>query len=102
MRLNDKIFVSSAYLFGIPALYIVLTERKKEDYLGAHGQQAFWLWIWFLIIFFSLRFFINLIWGFFYIPYLEKSEVLAAFLLGGYAVFCAYRSFKGVKFTIPK
>jgi len=49
-----------------------------------------------------LRFLINLIWVFFYIPYLEKAEVIAAFLMGGYAVFCAYRSFKGEKFTIPK
>jgi len=102
MRLNDKIFASSAYLFGIPALYIVLTEKKKEDYLGYHGQQALLLWVWFFILFFSLRFLINLVWSFFYIPYLEKTEVLLAVLMVGYVLFCAYRSFNGQKFKIPR
>lgn len=102
MRLNDKIFASTAYLFGVPALYLVLTEHKKEPYLGFHGQQAFQLWVWFFVIFFTLRFFINFIWSFFYIPYLEKMEVLASLIMGGYAIYCAYRSFKGEKFIIPK
>jgi uncharacterized membrane protein len=49
-----------------------------------------------------LRFLINLVWSFFYIPYLEKTEVLLAVLMVGYVLFCAYRSFNGQKFKIPR
>ncbi|MBN2058334.1 MAG: hypothetical protein JW782_06025 [Candidatus Saganbacteria bacterium] len=94
MKIKDSILVASAYLFGIPALYIVLTDLRKKEYIGFHGGQALLLWCCFFIIFFGQRALAD--------PGQEWIEQTVLIVLGAYAVFCAYRSFIGVVFRIPK
>ena len=93
MRINDRLLVTSAYLFGIPALYIVLTDNRKKAYVGYHATRAFLLWVLFFIIFFSLRFVIDLVWSTNFIPQLERLEKISVVLMGAFAVFCGYRGF---------
>ncbi|MEE8637764.1 MAG: hypothetical protein V3T21_01835, partial [Candidatus Margulisiibacteriota bacterium] len=95
MRINNRLLVSSAYLFGIPALYIVLTDNRKREYVGYHGMRAFLLWVLFFVIFFSLRSIIDLVWSTNFIPQLEKLEIISVVLMGAFAVFCGYRGFVG-------
>jgi len=90
-----------AYIFWIPSLYIVLTEKRKEEFVGFHGGQALLLWTAIFILFFAVRFLVNLLWSVFYIPYLDLLEVLAGAVMWGYAVYCGYRSFRGQTFKIP-
>ena len=99
--MKDKIFAALAYIFWVPSLYIVLTEKKREGFIVSHAEQALLLWIYIFLIFFALRFLINLLWSVFYIPYLELTEVLAGAGLWGYAVYCGYRSSLGLSFKIP-
>ena len=96
MRINERLLVASAYLFGIPALYIVLTENKRNEYIGYHGPRAFLLWISFFVIFFSLRFIIDFVWSTNFIPQLQILEIISVVLMGIFAVFCAYRGFIGL------
>ena len=90
-----------AYIFWIPSLYIVLTEKRKEEFVGFHGGQALLLWTAIFILFFAVRFLVNLIWSVYYVPYLDLLEVLAGAAMWGYAVYCSYRSFRGQTFKIP-
>ena len=95
MRINDRLLVSAAYLFGIPALYIVLTDDRKKSYVRDHAARAFLLWVLFFIIFFSIRFVIDLVWSTNFIPELESLERISVMLMGAVAVYCGYRGFVG-------
>jgi len=99
--LSAKILSASAYLFGIPALYIILTVQKKDDFVRRHGSQAFLLWIAFFVIFFMIRMVIDWFWRRAYTPGLARLETTAVFLMGCYAVFCAWRTMLGREFKIP-
>lgn len=100
MRINfkERVLSASAYIFGIPALYIVLTGDKKKSYVGTHGAQAFTFWASFLAIFFAIRFFIDLIWRVSYLPQLEMFEILAAAAMGCCALYFGFQSLSGRRF----
>lgn len=59
------------------------------------------LWTAIFILFFFLRFTVNLVWRMLYVPYLDLIEVLFASLAWGYAVYCGYRCYLGEIFRIP-
>ena len=98
---KERFFSAFAYIFGIPALYVVLTKVRAKRYLGFHGAQAFVLWATFIVCFFALRYIINMIWSQQYIERLEVVEIIAVVLMGLYLVLCAYRALIGVTFKIP-
>ena len=85
-----------AYILWIPSLYIVLSEKRKGEFIGFHGGQALLLWTGIFITFFAVRLLVNLIWGFYYIPYLDLVEVLAASGLWGYAFYRGLRAYRGM------
>ncbi len=95
MRINERLLISSAYLFGIPALYIVLTSARKSGDVGRHGAQAFGLWVLFFAIFFGIRYLIDFVWAKNFAPGLEKLEIFTVVMMGSYALFRAYRGFTG-------
>jgi len=98
--MKDKTLAASAYIFAIPSLYIVLTEKRRDEFIGYHGAQALRLWTFFCIIFFVLRFLVNLLWSFIYIPYLDLLEIFAALAFWIYALYCGLRSYRGEKFDL--
>ena len=100
--MKDRLMSASAYLFGIPALYIILTEHKRKKFLGYHGPQAFYLWLAYFVIFFGVRYLIDRVWANNYIAGLNVIENLVLFLLGGYTLYCAYRAVTGQIFRIPQ
>jgi hypothetical protein len=93
MRINDRILASSAYLFGIPALYIILTANRKKPYVGQHGARAFFLWVFFLAVFFGVRALNDYVWSRNFIPQLERLETAAVVLMGIWAFFLAFQTF---------
>jgi uncharacterized membrane protein len=95
MQKENRLLAASAYLFGVPALYIILTGERKRPMVGEHGAQALLLWISFFAIFFLLRLAINLLWLLVYIPHLDYLETLAVLLMAGYAIRSAWRVIKG-------
>jgi uncharacterized membrane protein len=101
MEIKDNILASAAYILGVPALYIVMTEKRRERQIGFHGAQAFLLWLAMLVIFFLSRLVINLIWSIKYIPQLQVLEWILVLAMGSYALFCGWRSFLGQDFRIP-
>ena len=99
--MKDKTLASLAYILWIPSLYIVLTEKRRDEFVGFHGGQALILWSAIFIIFFAVRFVVNLVWSFYYLPFLDVIEVLTGSLFYCYALYCGYRSFLGQTFKIP-
>jgi uncharacterized membrane protein len=100
--MSDKLLAVFAYLFWIPALYIVLSEKRREKFVGFHGGQALILWTVIFLIFFAVRLLVNLVWGFFYVPYLEALEILTGAGLYGYALYCGWRCWRGRSFELPR
>jgi uncharacterized membrane protein len=98
---NDRTLAAASYLLGVPALWVVLTERKEKGFIYLHGEQAFYLWLRFFIAFFALRLLITLLWRIVYVPYLDLFETLLVVLMAGYAAYCGYRSFLGKMFDFP-
>ena len=90
---GDKVFAASAYLFGVPALYIILTEHRKNKFLGGHGARAFLLWLTFIAVFFALRFIVDAIWAANFVPQLEKTEAVALLLMAAYLLYRGVRCF---------
>jgi hypothetical protein len=96
-----KRLAALTYLLGIPALYILLTDLRKKDYVGPHAEQALYLWFLFFSGIFVFRFLLDLVWHFWYFPYLAWLEWLVIGGMAVYAVRCAYRALLGIPFRIP-
>ncbi len=99
--MRDKTLAAAAYILWVPSLYIVLTEKRRDPFVGPHGSQALLLWTFFFVIFFLLRYLVNLIWSYSYIPYLDLVEVAGAAAMGIYAIYCGWRCYRGQAFRIP-
>jgi uncharacterized membrane protein len=100
-KFSDKALASLAYGLWIPSLYIVLTEKRHDEFVGFHGGQALLMWSAIFIIFFAVRFLVNLVWSVFYIPFLDTIEVITGAISYGYALYCGYRCYLGQSFKIP-
>jgi uncharacterized membrane protein len=98
---SSKLTAALAYVFWVPAIYIVLSKLRKDEFTGFHGGQALLLWLIIFAGFFTLRWLVNLVWGLYYIPYLDLIEVLFASAAWGYAVACGYRCAQGEVFRLP-
>ncbi|MFA5839508.1 MAG: hypothetical protein WC890_02480 [Candidatus Margulisiibacteriota bacterium] len=100
-NVKTRAFVASAYLFWVPAIYIVLSSNRKKEFVGDHGAQALRLWVWFFGLFFAMRLLVNLIWRFYLFLPLEYFEIAVVLGLASYCCYCALRSFNGKTFQIP-
>ncbi|MGB9612580.1 MAG: hypothetical protein ACPL4K_00130 [Candidatus Margulisiibacteriota bacterium] len=97
---NSRVLAALAYIAWIPSLYIVLSEKRQEEFVGFHGAQALVLWTVIFIVYFAVRFLVNLVWSFYYFPYLDLLEVLTGFGWWGYALYCGVRCYLGQNFII--
>ena len=102
MQTKERFLIASAYLFGVPALYIILTEYRKKKYIGFHGAQALMLWIVYFAMFFTVRFGLNLLLAIRYFPPAEMVEPAISIAMGGYALACGIRAFMGKDFKLPR
>lgn len=92
LSVRDKLLIISTYLFGLPALYLVLTDNNKAGYVNQQARKALVLWLAFFAVFFALRLFDNFLWGVgIQVPSL-LIERLVMIIIIGYAVFRAYQA----------
>lgn len=98
---EDKLLCAASYAIGIPALYIMLTDKRKEKFAGYHGTQALVLWIAYLIVWIVLWVVLGLILDVVYIPVLEAVVKLISLAMWVFALYCAYRAYMGEYFSIP-
>ncbi|OGB87991.1 hypothetical protein A3H38_02880 [candidate division WOR-1 bacterium RIFCSPLOWO2_02_FULL_46_20] len=101
VSIGDRLLSAAAYLFGIPAMYIVLTKNRQRGYVGYHGAQAYLLWIIFVLIFFVTRIGIDLLWSLKYLPQLDYIERVAVIIMAIYALSRGWQSLLGKNLNIP-
>jgi uncharacterized membrane protein len=98
---EDKMLAGAAYAVGIPSLYIILTEKRKEKFTGFHGTQALFYWVAFIVFWVAARVLRDFIWSFAYLPFLDSLISLIGLILWLYALYCGYRAYIGEYFKVP-
>lgn len=98
---EDKMLAGAAYAIGIPSLYIILTDKRKDKFTGFHGAQALFMWIGIIVIMVALRVVLDVIFNLVYLSFLNSVVNLIGLLLWLYALYCGYRAYIGEYFKVP-
>ena len=56
---DDRMLAGFSYAVGFPAIYIILSEKRKDAFVGYHGAQAMFLWIGIMVLWIGMRVFLN-------------------------------------------
>jgi uncharacterized membrane protein len=98
---EDKLLSATAYAFFIPSLYIILTDKRKNEFDSYAAAQSILLWLAYLVIFILLRILLNLIWSVFYLPFLETVFTAVKMAMWVYALYLATQALYGVNVRVP-
>jgi uncharacterized membrane protein len=99
---DDRILAGSAYAAGFPSLYIILSDKRKDPFVGYHGTQAMFLWIAILVAWIGMRIFLNFLDSIgIYFALLDSLSSILIFLLWIYALYSGFRAYNGDSFDIP-
>jgi uncharacterized membrane protein len=99
---DDRILAGFSYAAGFPAIYIILSEKRRDPFVGYHGAQAMFMWIGIMITWIGLRVFLNLLDSVgISFAFLDSLASLAVFGLWVYAIYCGFRAYNGDYFDIP-
>jgi uncharacterized membrane protein len=102
MSSDDKIFAGFAYAVAFPSLYIILSEKRKDSFVGYHGAQALFLWIGILAAWIGMRVFLNFLDSVgISFAFLDSISSIVVFFLWIYALYCGFRAYNGDYFDIP-
>lgn len=99
---DDRILAGFAYAAFFPSLYIILSEKRKDAFVGYHGAQAMFLWIGILVVWIGIRVFLNFIDSIgIYFSLLDSLSSILIFLSWIYALYCGFKAYNGDYFDIP-
>jgi uncharacterized membrane protein len=99
---DDRILAGFSYAAGFPAIYIILSEKRKDAFVGYHGAQAMFLWIAIAAVWIGCRLLLNLLDSVGISFTLFDSLVsVGVFGLWMYALYCGFRAYNGDYFDIP-
>ena len=101
IRFFDRINAALSYAFFFPALYIILTEKRKKEYLALHSSQALFYWVFSFILLLSIRASLDYI---MVRAYIRPFEMVLPVLIRGiwlYSLYCAFLSLLGRQVNIP-
>jgi len=102
MSNEDKILAGAAYAVAFPAIYIILSEKRRDPFVGYHGAQAMFLWIAIIVIWIGMRVFLNFLDSVgIYFALLDSLSSILMFLLWIYALYCGFRAYNGDYFDVP-
>lgn len=99
--LGDKVLIASSYCFALPSLYIILSEKRKNEKLAFHASQALLLWIAIIIMLVLIRLFVYFVLSNFNVPLLDKLPGFASFVFWLYAVYRAISFLLGKNARMP-
>ena len=99
---DDRILAGFSYAVGFPAVYIILSDKRRDPFVGYHGAQAMFLWIGILVSWIGIRLFLNLLDSVgIYFGLLDSLSGIAIFALWIYALYCGFRAYNGDYFDVP-
>jgi uncharacterized membrane protein len=99
---DDRVISGFAYAVGFPSLYIILSDKRRDPFVGYHGTQAIFLWIAIVVIWIGIRVFLNFLDSLgISFAFLNSLSSVVIFLLWIYALYCGFRAYNGDYFDIP-
>ena len=99
---DDKVLAGFSYAIGFPAIYIILSDKRRDAFVGYHGAQAMFLWIGILVAWIGIRVFLNFLDSIgIYFALLDSLSSIAVFSAWIYALYCGFRAYNGDYFDIP-
>jgi len=98
---EDKMLCAASYAFGVPSLYIILTDKRKDKFTGFHGTQSLFMWIGYVVVWIVMKVIIDVVWSIVYLPVLSSLARLVMLLMWLYALWCGYRAYVGEYFKVP-
>jgi len=102
MANEDRLLSGFAYAIGFPSIFIILSDKRRDSFVGYHGAQALFLWIGILVVWIGLRVFLNFIDSLgIYFALLDSLSSILIFFLWIYALYCGFRAYNGDYFDIP-
>ncbi len=101
LSFSEKALVFLSYLFFFPAVYIILTDRRKNGLMALHAAQAFLYWLLVALIFLVLRSLVYMIVSL--LPLYFLTGVMDLFLLISwfFSFYCAIMFLFGAEVEIP-
>lgn len=91
-----------SYLFFVPALYLILSDKRKTQYAALHAAQALVLWCAITVVFIGMRVvYLTLVFTLGYFWVIDIFMKLIHLAMWGYAAYCGYLAFKEKEVLIP-
>lgn len=97
----ERLLAAAAYLLFIPALYVILTERRKNEYLALHASQALFYWTFSFILLVAIRIAVDYVMVRTYIRPLESILPVAMWTVWLYSLYCFFLAILGRQINIP-
>ena len=97
----DRLTAAAAYLLFIPALYIILTEKRKNEYLALHASQALFYWTFSFVILVAIRIAVDYIMVRVYIRPFEVILPAVMLAIWIYSLYCSFLAVLGRQINIP-
>jgi len=101
IRFFDRVNAALSYAFFFPALYIILTEKRKKEYLALHSSQALFYWVFSFVLLVAVRYSIDHVMTLVYIRPFEIMLPLLMWLIWLYALWCAFLALLGRQVNTP-
>ncbi len=99
---DDRLLAGFSYAVGFPAIYVILSEKRKDAFVGYHGAQAMFMWIGIMVLWIGIRVFMNFLDSLgISFAILDSLASIAIFCLWIYALYCGFRAYNGDYFDVP-
>lgn len=99
---DDRLLAGFSYAVAFPAIYILLSDKRRDPFAGYHGAQALFMWLGIMVIWIAIRIFFNFLDSVgIYFAVIDWFSSLIMFSLWIYALYCGMRAYNGDYFDIP-
>jgi len=97
----DRLTAAAGYLLFIPALYVILTEKRKNEYLALHASQALFYWTFSFVILVAIRIAVDYLMVRVYIRPFELILPIFMWAVWLYSLYCTFLAVLGREINIP-
>lgn len=101
MNNENKILSAAAYAFFVPALYIILSDKRKVAFNADHSSKALLLWVIYGVIYLVLRTIYGISTHFYYTPVFDWLLMSLHLAMWIYAIWLGLMAFQNKTVEIP-
>jgi uncharacterized membrane protein len=97
----DRLTAAMSYLLLLPALRVILTEKRKNEYLALHAAQALFYWTFSFILIVAVRIAVDYVMTRTYISPFESVIPSLLWAIWLYSIYCCILALLGRQINIP-